>query len=270
MSNELQFRAPKPTAFRLAPGASVNVDGPGTFARIIEATGSLKIGFDLGTTFATNLGFAYGTQTGQKFFRVTIENPSAVDTVTGTIVTGDLTIYDDRLHVITDQTNGIALDGTDCTAPVMPAGGVGIRGWLSAIFDAVSGGTINITGTGIATEVTLDALATAFDAYAADFAAKQVGGTLNGGIADLAPVATGGANATQLIAASTKALRKGVKVVNTGTVPLRIAGTDANAKAGGKGDYLFVGSSVFYPIAGALYAAGVGGVGACAVSEELW
>lgn len=95
-------------------------------------------------------------------------------------------------------------------------------------------------------------------------------GTLNGGIADIAPVATGGANATALIAASTIALRWGVKVKNTGTVPLRIAGTDADAKSGTRGDYLGVSESCFYPVAGALYAAGVGGVGACAVTELLW
>ncbi len=95
-------------------------------------------------------------------------------------------------------------------------------------------------------------------------------GTLNGGISDLAPVATGGANATALIAASTIAVRKGVKIKNTGAVALRIAGTDADAKSGTKGDYLSAGESCFYPVAGALYGAGVGGVGACSVAELLW
>ena len=95
-------------------------------------------------------------------------------------------------------------------------------------------------------------------------------GTLDASVADKAPVATGGANATALIAASTIALRKGVKVRNTGTVPLRVAGTDATAKSGTAGDYLGVGESCFYPVAGALYAAGVGGVGACSVVELLW
>jgi len=101
-------------------------------------------------------------------------------------------------------------------------------------------------------------------------ARSQVATTLNGGIADKAPVATGGANATLLIAASVGSVRAAVKVRNTGTVPLRIAGTDADARAGGKGDYVEVGEAVVYDCAGALYAAGVGGVGACAVVELLW
>ena len=35
-------------------------------------------------------------------------------------------------------TGGLALDGTDITAAAMPAGGTGIRGWLSGIFQALS------------------------------------------------------------------------------------------------------------------------------------
>ncbi|MFM0163806.1 hypothetical protein PQR39_25765 [Paraburkholderia sediminicola] len=36
-------------------------------------------------------------------------------------------------------TNGLALDGTDATGVVAPAGGGGIRGWLSGIYKAVTG-----------------------------------------------------------------------------------------------------------------------------------
>lgn len=99
---------------------------------------------------------------------------------------------------------------------------------------------------------------------------ETAAGTLDDTVTDKAPVATGGASGTLLIAASTIALRKGVKVKNTGTVPLRIGGTTAGVATGTRGDYLAAGESCFYPVAGALYAAGVGGVGACAVVELLW
>lgn len=99
---------------------------------------------------------------------------------------------------------------------------------------------------------------------------EQVATVLNGSAADVAVVASGGANATLLIAASTILARKGVKVRNTGALPLRIAGMDADAKAGTKGDYVAAGESVYYPCCGALYASSVGGAGTAAVVELQW
>lgn len=46
---------------------------------------------------------------------------------------------------------GAALDGTDITSPspAMPAGGLGLRGWLSAIWTKLNG-TMTVTGSGTA------------------------------------------------------------------------------------------------------------------------
>lgn len=102
---------------------------------------------------------------------------------------------------------------------------------------------------------------------AADNTIRQTPASEIVAVADKAPVATGGANATQLAAAN--ADRRCATVDNTGTVPLRIAGTEADAIAG-RGFYLNPSASKEIYSTSALWAAGVGGVGACAITEENW
>lgn len=50
------------------------------------------------------------------------------------------------LGSIDTKLTGVALDGTDITAAVMPAGGAGLRGWLSAIYTKLAA-SIAVTGT---------------------------------------------------------------------------------------------------------------------------
>lgn len=64
------------------------------------------------------------------------------DLSTATVEMQTVTVADEAGNIIT-----VAKDGTDITTPTaMPAGGVGIRGWLSAIWTKLNG-TIGVSGT---------------------------------------------------------------------------------------------------------------------------
>jgi hypothetical protein len=130
------FLPPRAFPLSVQPGASVPIDGPGIFARIQTASGPLRIGFDLGTPFDSTAGKAYQCFPGENFSRVTIENPSQVDVLTVTVLVGRVIEFDDTLQVVGNVAN-LALDGTDGTGIIGPAGAVGIRGWLSGIYESL-------------------------------------------------------------------------------------------------------------------------------------
>lgn len=97
------FLPPKTITGTLAPGQSRDYDGPGSFARLVEANGALSIGFDLGT-FIPNcqVGQAWKCRSGESFSRIRVENPAgAAADVTYTIVAGDIEMVDDRVHINT-------------------------------------------------------------------------------------------------------------------------------------------------------------------------
>lgn len=99
----MSFLPPKVITGTLAVGASRSYDGPGSFARLVETTGALRIGFDLGAPMPNcQVGQAFKTRPSESFSRVTIENPeTAAGPVTFTMVVGDVEIIDDRVHIST-------------------------------------------------------------------------------------------------------------------------------------------------------------------------
>lgn len=130
------FLPPRAYPLTIPAGAGKDIDGPGVFCRIQSASGALRIGFDLGTPFATTAGRAYQCQPGENFSRVRIENPSETDALTVVVLVGRVIELDSTLQIIGD-TVPLALDGTDATGVVPLAGAVGIRGWLSVIAEAL-------------------------------------------------------------------------------------------------------------------------------------
>lgn len=131
------FLPPKAYPLNIPAGGSIPIDAPGVFCRIQTASGSLKIGFDLGTPFLTTAGKAYQCLPGQTFSRIQIENPDNVNLLTVTILIGFMVEYDNTLQIV-GNTAGLALDGTDATGVVSPAGAAGIRGWLSSIYEQLT------------------------------------------------------------------------------------------------------------------------------------
>lgn len=131
------FLPPKAYPLNIAAGGSQPIIGPGTFARIQSASGGFNIGFDLGTPFASTVGRSYKCRSGENFSQITIENADPVNALAITVLVGNVEEIDDTLHVV-GTAGGLALDGTDSTGVVPLAGGAGIRGWLSAIVEAMT------------------------------------------------------------------------------------------------------------------------------------
>lgn len=113
--------------------------------------------------------------------------------------------------------SGIALDGTDITTPTaMPAGGVGIRGWLSAIWTKLNG-SLAVTGTFFqATQpVSLASVPSHAVTNAGTFAVQNTPAVATS--VALSNVASSATNVTVL---ATNASRKGAMVYNDSTAIL--------------------------------------------------
>ena len=81
---------------------------------------------------------------GEKIERVVIAHQSAPGTVNDAKTDTPLPVV--VTNPTTNPETGLAKDGTDINAPTsMPSGGVGIRGWLSAIWTKING-TVTISG----------------------------------------------------------------------------------------------------------------------------
>lgn len=128
-----------------------------------------------------------------------------------------------------DPLTTLALDGSDITLPTaMPAGGVGIRGWLSAIWTKLNG-----------------TLATTVSGTVATSAAAPVAADVLGAVATV--TATGGPTTLITIPA-------GRTWVGTVAVNVSAANAAANATAGRALGYISTAGTNVTPAAGALIA----------------
>lgn len=126
--------------FTIAAGTQQTLNAAGRFFTVKEATeGTFRLGVDDGKLVPWDTGMGYEVAQDEDGFRsLTIENTSA-DPITFTILVGNGHVYDQRLNVVSNRTGAIAADGVDATGITPPAGGSGIRGWLSGIYERLDG-----------------------------------------------------------------------------------------------------------------------------------
>jgi hypothetical protein len=144
----------------LSGAGTVNLSGIGSFdvkklvsiinqtrGEVIYATGSASLKYTNVTGNTITLFYNTVSHSSLDTLQVIYDDPTALP------VSGPLTDTQIRATALPVSLaaipvgTGVAMDGTDITTPfAMPAGGVGIRGWLSAIWTKLNG-SLAVTGT---------------------------------------------------------------------------------------------------------------------------
>lgn len=124
--------------FTLPAGAEdVKPVAAGRYLAVKEASeGTFEIALDDGPFVPWDVGMAFAVDANEGPFKLLKFRNTSGNPITFEVIVGTGRVYDQRLTVVADRVNGsIALDGADADAIAAPAGGVGIRGWLSGIYD---------------------------------------------------------------------------------------------------------------------------------------